>query len=172
MLALREVLQTGCIDQQALAVPPIVSNHGPQHQQQASPNSAAVPSAATNHNSQLRQGNEATHASNPTHQMDRYAVQVPALLGIRCFVDASTMPDQPNQPARQAGIGIFIVNTQVQPMQTIYIKAAMTQTHSVIMAEAIAMALAAKLMNVLNFNDVCYLSDCSQLVQFLNVPQC
>lgn len=45
----------------------------------------------------------------------------------------------------------------------------MTQTHSVIMAEAAAMALAAKLMNVLNFNDVCYLSDCSQLVQFLNV---
>jgi hypothetical protein len=30
------------------------------------------------------------------------------------------------------------------------------------------MAIAAKLMNVLNFNDVCYLSDCSQLVQFLN----
>lgn len=74
MLALREVLQIGCTDQQALAVPPIVSNHGPQHQQQASPNSAAVPSAATNHNSQLRQGNEATHASNPTHQMDRYTV--------------------------------------------------------------------------------------------------
>jgi hypothetical protein len=36
------------------------------------------------------------------------------------------------------------------------------------MVEVAAMALAAKLMNVRNFNDVGYLSDCSQLVQFLN----
>jgi hypothetical protein len=83
-------------------------------------------------------------------------------------VDASTLPDQPNQQPRRAGIGILFVNTQVKPVQTIYIKAAMTQTLSVIMAEAAAMALAAVVTEQLNYNGVSFLSDCSQLVHFLN----
>jgi hypothetical protein len=43
---------------------------------------------------------------------------------------------------RDAGIGIFIVDTQVQPPHSIFIKAAMKNSSSVIMAEAAALALA------------------------------
>lgn len=108
-------------------------------------------------------------AETPTHQTDRYTVMVPALLPrVRCFVDVSTQPDQPSNHIRPAGIRILIVNTQVQSVQTVYIKAAMTATHSVITAEAAAMALAAIILDRLGFSDVSYLSDCSQLVQFLN----
>lgn len=102
-------------------------------------------------------------------QMDRYMVLMPTLLpGIRCFVDASTQPDQTTNHVSLAGIGILIVNSQVHPMQTTYIKAAMTSTHSVITAEAAAMALAAMILNRLRLSNVSFLSDCSQLVQFLN----
>jgi hypothetical protein len=102
-------------------------------------------------------------------QMDRYMVLMSTLLpGIRCFVDASTQPDQTTNHVSLAGIGILIVNTQVHPMQTTYIKAAMTATHSVITAEAAAMALAAMILNRLRLSNVSFLSDCSQLVQFLN----
>lgn len=157
LTAIQEVTQSDCAHQQPHAGR-LVDNNQPQHrQQQGTPMS--------NHNSLWSQGNDIILAGNCTQLMDRFAIQLPVLIpGIRCFVDASTSPDQPNQHARRAGIGIFIVNTQVQPVQTIYVKAAMIQTHSVVMAEAAAMALAAMLMNNLNFNEVSYLSDCNQLV--------
>jgi UDP-N-acetylmuramoylalanine-D-glutamate ligase len=43
-----------------------------------------------------------------------------------------------------------------------------SETHSVIMAEAAALALAAMVADRLNFNDVSFLSNCSQLVHFIN----
>jgi hypothetical protein len=65
-----------------------------------------------------------------TNQMDRYTILMPALLpGVRCYADASLLPDQPLLPPRAAGLGVFIVNMQVQPAQTIYIKAIMTDAH-------------------------------------------
>jgi len=80
--------------------------------------------------------------------MDRYTIQMLASLpGVRCYVDASTALDHPSQQPRLAGLGIFFVNTQVQPAQTIYIKAHMPATQSVIMAEAAALALAALVNN-------------------------
>lgn len=69
---------------------------------------------------------------------------------------------------RKAGVGILFVNTQVQPVQTIYVQAIMTGTRSVNMAEAAALALAAMVADLINFNDIYFLSDCSQLVHFLN----
>ena len=94
---------------------------------------------------------------------------MPALLpGVRCYTDASLLPDHTLSPPRTAGIGIFLVNTQVQPVQTIYIKALMSGAHSVIMAEAAALALAAMVADLLNFTNIAFLSDCNQLVQFLN----
>jgi hypothetical protein len=56
----------------------------------------------------------------------------------------------------------------VQPEQKIQIKAIMTMTQSVIMAEAAALALAVKLAQNLHFDNISFLSDCSQLVNFLN----
>ena len=123
----------------------------------------------TDHNNQRMLGMASTIAGTPSQQADRYTVQVPALLpGVRCYVDASTVPDHPSLPPRMAGLGILFVNTQVQPAQTIYIKAIMSDAHSVIMAEAAALALAAMVADLLNFTNIAFLSDCNQLVQFLN----
>jgi hypothetical protein len=104
-----------------------------------------------------------------SQQVDRYTIQVPALLpGVRCYVDASTAPDQPSLPPRKASLGILFVNTQVQPAQTIYIKAQVTGIHSVLMAEAAALALAARVNDSFNFYNTIFLSDSQQLVHFLN----
>lgn len=74
---------------------------------------------------------------------NRYEVIAPALLqGPRCYVDASTAPDQSNAQPRLAGLGIFILNLQEQPAQAIYIKAKLQACTSVIMAEAASLALA------------------------------
>jgi hypothetical protein len=73
----------------------------------------------------------------------RYTVSFLALLqGSRFYIDASTEPDQGSLLPRKA-LGIFIINTQVQPHQNIYIKAALQHSTSVLMAEAAALALAA-----------------------------
>lgn len=57
------------------------------------------------------------------HQTNRFTVLNPILLPrVRCYTDASITPDQPPQQLRLAGLGVFFVNTQVQPAQTIYIR--------------------------------------------------
>lgn len=113
-----------------------------------------------------------TEPSSSIIQIDRNTIQVPALLpGVRCFADASLLPDNPSRPSRTAGLGILFVNTQVHPAQTIYIyiKAFMTGAHSVIKAEAATLALAAIVSDKLNFGNTTFLSDCQQLVDFLNI---
>jgi hypothetical protein len=45
------------------------------------------------------------------------------LTTLRCYVDASTDPDQTNLTFRLAGQGIFILNFDDQRTQAIYIKA-------------------------------------------------
>jgi len=91
-----------------------------------------------------------------------------SLPGVRCYTDASTSPDLASNLSRDAGIGIFIVNNQVHPVQTIYIKAAMKETSSVLMAEAAALALAATVAKHLHLRQVSFLSDNQPLVNFLN----
>jgi hypothetical protein len=68
--------------------------------------------------------------------MDRFLVPFPTLLqGTRCYTDASTQPDLAASVPREAGIGIFIVNTEMQPPLSMFIKAAMQDSSSVLMAE-------------------------------------
>jgi hypothetical protein len=99
----------------------------------------------------------------------RFNVSLPPLLqGPRCYTDASTMPNQVPSTPRKAGIGIFIINTQVQPTQNIYIKAAMLDLVSVLMAEAVALALAAVITNQLQLHHTNFLSDNQDLVEFFN----
>ena len=69
---------------------------------------------------------------------------------------------------RQAGLGVLIVNTEVQPTQTVYIKAKLAACSSVLMAEAAALALAVNVTQHINLTNITFLSDCEQLVQFLN----
>jgi len=98
---------------------------------------------------------------------DHYFVRLPALLsGVRCYTDASTSPDLHSNTYRNAGIGIFIINNQIHPVQTIYIKAIMKATTSVLMAEAAALALA----TTIRLQQVSFLSDNQELVHFLNGP--
>jgi hypothetical protein len=82
----------------------------------------------------------------------------------RCYTNASTQPDQSIAVPRDAGIGIFIVDTQVQPPHSIFIKAAMKSSSSVIMAAAAALALAAEVVSALQMHQVTVLSDNKQLV--------
>ena len=56
----------------------------------------------------------------------------------------------------------------VQPVHAICIKAVMTNAASVLMTEAAALALAATVNDALNINNTTFLSDCQQLVHFLN----
>jgi hypothetical protein len=65
-----------------------------------------------------------------------------------------------------AGIGILFVNTQ--STQTIFIKAQLAGVQSVLMAEAAALALAAQVIDSLHYDNTTFLSDCQQLVLFLN----
>jgi hypothetical protein len=67
-----------------------------------------------------------------------------------------------------AGLGILFVNMQVQPVQTILIRAQLTGVQSVLMAEAVALALAARVNESLNFDNTTFLLDCQQLVHFLD----
>jgi hypothetical protein len=65
-------------------------------------------------------------------------------------------------------LGILIVSLQVQPANTIYIRACLHETHTIIFVEAAAIALAVALLNDMDFQQVTFLSDCAQLVSFLN----
>jgi hypothetical protein len=66
--------------------------------------------------------------------------------------DLSTAP-------ANVGIGIFILNFQVHPVQSIYIKARMQNCHSVLMGEVVALALGAKLVQALQISQGFFLSD-------------
>jgi len=77
-------------------------------------------------------------------QTNSFRTTQPALIeGIRCYTDASTSPDQATHSFRPAGLGIFFLIPQEQAARSIFIKATVADVHSVFMAEAAALALAA-----------------------------
>jgi hypothetical protein len=82
-----------------------------------------------------------------------------SIIGTRCYTDASTTPDITASAPKQAGLGIFIINTHVQPPLSIFIKATMQDSSSVIMAESAAMALVAQLLNQVQCHQATLLSD-------------
>ena len=93
-------------------------------------------------------GNHHIHSTNAGIQVQH--IQNPQMLqGITCYVDASTEPETLAHNIRPAGLGIFIVNMQAQPESRIHIKAVLNDTFSVIMAEAAAVALAAKILDAM-----------------------
>jgi ribonuclease HI len=77
-------------------------------------------------------------------------------------------PDTLNTNITNAGLGVFIVNAISEPPQTLYFKAALDATTSVLMAEVAALALAAIITNKLGLQQVTFLSDNQQLANFLN----
>jgi hypothetical protein len=89
--------------------------------------------------------------------------------GVICYIDASISPDVYSPRLRQAGTGIKFVNLQVQPHNIIYIRA-LKDVSSVVMAEAAALAMAASIAIKFGFMLVSFLTDSSQLQQFLSAP--
>lgn len=85
-----------------------------------------------------------------------------------CYTDASLTLNPLSSQFSTAGLGIFIQNGLLQPTQTIYIKASMLQVHSVFMAEAGALAMAASIIHALGLPQVLFCSDNRILVDYLN----
>jgi hypothetical protein len=110
---------------------------------------------------QLHPGNT-THSSirtqpnRYTYQASRpYTIQLRALLpGPRCYTDASTLLDHTSRQPKRAGLGVFIINTEMHPPQNIYIKGVLSDSSSVLMAEATALALAAAVIPRLQQSDI------------------
>jgi len=62
----------------------------------------------------------------------------------------------------------YIINTGMHPPQNIYIKPAVTNSVSVVMAEAAALVLAATVTERLQIHNITFLSDNQELVNFFN----
>jgi hypothetical protein len=62
------------------------------------------------------------------------------LPGTRCYSDASIDPDQNSPSSRRDDLGVFIINTQAHPAQSIYNQEMISNATSVLMAEAAALA--------------------------------
>jgi ribonuclease HI len=92
----------------------------------------------------------------------------PHFQGYRCYVDAATTPDSHNHSINSAGLGIFIVNTDVNPPFSVFIKAFMQDSTSVLMAESAALALAASVCRSMNLEQLQFYSDSQLLVDCLN----
>ena len=100
--------------------------------------------------------------------LERFLVPFPTLIhGTRCYTDASTQPDLAVSLPRDAGIGVFIINTQMSPPLSIFIKAAMQDSTSVLMAESAALALATVLLENWSYRMQSFYQN-QQLVHFLN----
>jgi ribonuclease HI len=89
-------------------------------------------------------------------------------IGISCYIDAAILPDSPAIHLRKAGLGVRFVNMQGHPPNTIYIKVMLKDASTVIMAEAAALALAASIATKMEYTQVSFLTDSSQLVAFLS----
>lgn len=127
--------------------------------------------ASTAPESSLQVSRLASHLLPPSQHLlpgpPLYRALCPALIpGPRCCTDGATAPDQPQQVTRRAGLGVFILDPQRQ--LAIYIKVMMSNTTSVIMAEAAALDCAASIASAFAIREAAFMTDNQQLVTFLN----
>jgi ribonuclease HI len=85
-------------------------------------------------------------------------------------VDAATAPDSNNCSPKFAGLGIFIVNSNINPPFSVFIKAFMQDSNSVLMAESAALALAYSLCRNMNLEHLNLYTDSQLLVDCMNGP--
>jgi hypothetical protein len=111
-------------------------------------------------------------SSDPHHHPnveDPYMSQFPSeLQGFRCYTDASISPDHPMVGARRAGLGIFIVNTDLSPPISVFIKASMQKVSSVLMVESAGLALASSIISRMHIGETHLLVDNRLLVNYIN----
>jgi hypothetical protein len=62
--------------------------------------------------------------------------------GFSCYTDAVSAPDHMSNGITPAGLGIYILNAQIQPSLTVSFKVVLTDSQSVFTAEAAALAFA------------------------------
>jgi hypothetical protein len=74
----------------------------------------------------------------------------------RCDIDAATTPDGSlyTSRSRKVGLGIYIIDLQVNLVNTIYIRATHNKIFSVVNVEAAALALAATILTKLNLGEI------------------
>jgi hypothetical protein len=54
---------------------------------------------------------------------DPFLVSFPSsFAGTRCYTDAATLPDNHSSGTRQAGLGVFIINTEENPPKVFLLK--------------------------------------------------
>lgn len=85
------------------------------------------------------------------------------LQGIRCYTNAATEPDTSSTLLRLAGLGVFILNLPHQ----IFLQALVDNISSVLMVEAAALTLAAKIILLLQLQGTSFLVDNQLLATFL-----
>lgn len=86
----------------------------------------------------------------------------------RCYTDASTSPDILPQVSRKAGLGVLIISNQTGIVSSVYIKALLKNSTSVLMVEAAALALGAQLLTKIDVQQPSFLSDNQKLVSFFS----
>jgi hypothetical protein len=111
---------------------------------------------------------ESTQSQQPPPHFCPYTA---SLQGSRCYVDVAVVPDNQNINTNNAGLGIFILNFQVQPLQAMYVKAQLHNCRFVLMGEAATLALGATIVKALQIQSCTFLSDSQQLVHFLHQEQ-
>lgn len=94
-----------------------------------------------------------------------YRIQMPAMLqGFRCYSDAATEPDSGSTHLRPVGLGVSILNTTQKKI----LQAKVDNISCVLMAEAAALSLAARITSLLQLQGVNFLIDNQLLAGFLN----
>lgn len=79
--------------------------------------------------------------------------------GSSCYMDVATALDSTLQVPREAGLRVFIINNQSHPPVTIYIKGKLRGSTSVLMAEAAALALAARVVFTVGIQSLFFLTN-------------
>jgi ribonuclease HI len=88
--------------------------------------------------------------------------------GFSCYTDAASAPDHMSNGTTSAGLGIYISNSQIQPSLTVSFKAVLTDSQSVLTAEAAALAVATSLLHFMQMDHVNYFTDNQLLSHHLN----
>jgi hypothetical protein len=88
--------------------------------------------------------------------------------GYRCYIDAATALDSNNSPPKAAGLGVFIINTNVNPLLSMFIKAYMQDSTSVLMVESTALALAISFCRRMNLEHLSFFRDSQLLVNCIS----
>jgi hypothetical protein len=97
----------------------------------------------------------------PPPMANRFFVASPSSMeGFNCYTDASTTPDHMSNGITSAGLGIYIINSQMQPPVTITFKAVLRDSQSVFVAEAAALAFATSLLHFMQLDHVNFFTDC------------